>query len=160
TYTGQSSASSASTDPASTIPASSAAGVPAGLPRQLVRFASVGLASTLAYLVLFVLLRTVTGAQAANLVALLVTAVGNTAANRRMTFGVTGRVGAGRHHLQGLLVFALGLALTSGSLALLHVATNTPHPGLELAVLVTANAVATVLRFVLMRAWVFRAGSA
>jgi len=31
------------------------------------------------------------GAQAANLIALLVTAIGNTAANRRFTFGVGGR---------------------------------------------------------------------
>ena len=50
------------------------------------------------------------GAQAANLVALLVTAVGNTAANRRFTFGVGGRADAARHHLEGLVVFGLGLA--------------------------------------------------
>ena len=56
------------------------------------------------------------GAQVANLVALLLTAVANTAANRRLTFGVRGRGGAARHQAQGLVVFALGLALTSGSL--------------------------------------------
>ena len=49
--------------------------------------------------------------------ALLVTAVGNTAPNRRLTFGVRGAANAGRHQAQGLVVFALGLALTSGSLA-------------------------------------------
>ncbi|HVE29109.1 MAG TPA: dolichyl-phosphate beta-glucosyltransferase, partial [Mycobacteriales bacterium] len=81
-------------------------GVPAGLTRQLVRFAGIGLASTLAYLVLFLLLRSAMGAQPANLLALLLTAVANTAANRRLTFGVTGRTGAGRHQLQGLVVFA------------------------------------------------------
>jgi hypothetical protein len=36
-----------------------------------------------------------------NLLALLVTAVGNTAANRRFTFGVTGPRHAVRHQLQG-----------------------------------------------------------
>ena len=42
------------------------------------------------------------GAQAANVVALLVTAVLNTAANRAFTFGVRGRGRAPRHQAQGL----------------------------------------------------------
>ena len=50
---------------------------------QVASFTLVGAASTLAYLVLYAALRTLLGAQAANLLALLVTAVGNTAANRR-----------------------------------------------------------------------------
>ncbi|MGW2625193.1 glycosyltransferase [Micromonospora taraxaci] len=125
--------------------------VPVGLPRQLVRFAAVGVASTLAYLVLFVATRGALGAQPANLLALLVTAVANTAANRRLTFGITGRRHVGRHHVQGLLAFALGLALTSGSLAVLHAVHAVPAPPVELAVLVAANLAATVLRFVLLR---------
>src|SRR6266508_177866 len=71
-------------------------GVPAGLARQLVRFAGVGVASTVAYGLLFVLLRGAMGGQAANLLALLVTALANTAANRRLTFGISGWHGAGR----------------------------------------------------------------
>ncbi|MEU7774465.1 glycosyltransferase [Micromonospora taraxaci] len=125
--------------------------VPVGLPRQLVRFAAVGVASTLAYLVLFVATRGALGAQPANLLALLVTAVANTAANRRLTFGITGRRHVGRHHVQGLLAFALGLALTSGSLAVLHAVHAVPARPVELAVLVAANLAATVLRFVLLR---------
>ena len=131
--------------------------MPAGLTRQLVRFAGIGLASTLAYLVLFLLLRSAMGAQPANLLALLLTAVANTAANRRLTFGVTGRTGAGRHQLQGLVVFALGLGLTSGSLAVLHALSAGVPLGVELGVLVAANLAATVLRFLLLRVWVFRA---
>ncbi|UJW31738.1 bifunctional glycosyltransferase family 2/GtrA family protein [Saccharothrix sp. AJ9571] len=131
-----------------------APGVPGGLVRQLVRFAAVGVASTLAYLLLFVLLRGGVGPQAANFVALAVTAVANTAANRRLTFGVRGAAGAGRHHLEGMLVFLLGLGLTSGSLALLHSATSPSQP-IELVVLVLANLTATVLRFLLLRGWVF-----
>ena len=80
--------------------AASPAGVPRGLVGQLVRFAVVGVLSTLAYLLLFVLLRAAIGAQAANLVALLLTAVANTAANRRFTFGVRGGDGAARHQLR------------------------------------------------------------
>jgi putative flippase GtrA len=130
-------------------------GVPPGMLHQIVRFAAVGIMSTAAYLVLFVLLRGQIGPQPANLVALLVTAVGNTAANRRLTFGVRGSAGAAKHQAQGLLVFALGLGLTSGSLALLH-AITVPGQVTELAVLVAANLVATVLRFLLLRGWVFR----
>ncbi|MFC4996867.1 glycosyltransferase [Dactylosporangium cerinum] len=133
-----------------------AAGVPAAMPSQLLRFAAVGVLSTAAYLLLFALLRPLAGAQAANFAALLVTAVGNTALNRRVTFAVRGAANAGRHQAQGLLLFALGLALTSGSLALLASAAPV-HPHLvEVLVLVIANLTATVLRFVLMRVWVFR----
>ncbi|GAB7040777.1 MULTISPECIES: bifunctional glycosyltransferase family 2/GtrA family protein [Catenuloplanes] len=130
-------------------------GVPAGMTDQLLRFAAVGVASTLAYLLIYALLRVGLGAQAANLLALLITAVGNTAANRRFTFGVQGARGAARHHAQGLMIFVLGLALTSGSLAALHAVTETPHRVIELLILVVANLTATVLRFLLMRAWVF-----
>lgn len=128
---------------------------PRSLMRQGVRFAAVGVASTLAYLMIFSLLHATAGAQAANLIALLVTAVGNTAANRRFTFGVHGRDGMLRHHAEGLTVFALALALTSGSLALAHsLVTATPH-WLELSVLIIANLTATALRFTLLRGWVF-----
>ena len=130
-------------------------GVPQRLAGQALRFAAIGVLSTLAYLLLFVLARPVLGAQAANLVALLTTAIGNTAANRRWTFGVRG-AGAARHHGQGLGIFALGLGLTSGALALLTAVTASPPRLVELAVLVLANLLATALRFVLFREWVFR----
>jgi putative flippase GtrA len=133
-----------------------AQGVPAGLPWQLLSFTSIGVASTVAYAVLFWLLRSGFGAQTANLVALLLTAIANTATNRRLTFGVSGRVGAARHQLQGLFVFALGLGVTSGSLAVLHAVSPSPRRGIELSVLVLASLVATVIRFLLMRVWIFR----
>ncbi len=123
---------------------------------QLVRFAVVGVASTVAYALLFLLLRGPMGAQAANFGALLLTAIANTAANRRLTFGFRGSANVARHQGLGLLVFFFGWALTSGSLALLvAVAPTAPH-SVELVVLVVANLVATVLRFVLLRHWVFR----
>lgn len=136
--------------------APSRSAAPAGsLLRQAVRFGAVGVFSTLAYLLLFVLTRGWVGAQAANLIALAVTAVGNTAANRRFTFGIAGRGGAARHHVEGLIVFAIALGITSGSLAVLHSITAEPHRFVELAVLVAANLAATVMRFVLLRGWVF-----
>jgi putative flippase GtrA len=124
--------------------------------RQLVRFAVVGVASTVAYAVLYLLLRGPFGAQAANVTALLVTAVANTAANRRVTFGISGRDRAATHQGQGLVVFGLAWALTSGSLALLAAVAPTAGRVTELAVLGVANLGATVLRFVLLRHWVFR----
>jgi putative flippase GtrA len=124
------------------------------LARQLVRFAAIGVVSTVSYLALFALLRIGMDAQVANVLALMVTAVANTAANRRLTFGIVGRRHAGRHHLQGLFVFGLGLALTAGSLALLDEVSAVPARWIELAVVTAANLAATVLRFVLLRLWV------
>jgi putative flippase GtrA len=123
--------------------------------RQAVRFAAVGVASTAAYLLLYVLLRALMPAVAANALALLVTALGNTAANRRFTFDVTGADGAVRHHLHGVALFGAGLALSSAALTLLRLAEPVPARGLEVAVLVLANLVTTALRFVAMRWWVF-----
>jgi putative flippase GtrA len=129
---------------------------PPSFGRQVARFVAIGVASTLAYAALFVLLRSAMPSQLANALALLVTAVGNTAANRRLTFAIRGTSGAVRHQLQGLLVFGLALALTSGALAALHALSPNPSRTLELGVLTSANLVATVLRFVLLRGWVFR----
>jgi putative flippase GtrA len=122
---------------------------------QVLRFATIGLLSTVAYLLLYLALRTGMPAQGANALALLITAVGNTAANRRFTFSVRGQAGAVRHQLQGLAVFAAALGLTSAALASLHAVTAHPGRILELSVLVAANLAATALRFVLLRTWVF-----
>ncbi|WP_433374109.1 glycosyltransferase [Actinoplanes sp. CA-142083] len=135
------------------------AGVPAGLTGQLIRFAAVGVASTLAYLILYALLRTAVTPQWANLVALLATAIANTAVNRRVTFGVRGNDSAVRHQAQGLIVFGIGLALTSGSLAVLDSISTTPAKHVELVVLILANLLATAVRFLMLRIWVFRSRS-
>jgi len=129
-----------------------------GLTGQLLRFGAVGAVSTVGYVLLYAALRPATGAQAANAIALLLCALVNTAANRRLTFGLRGHGGALRHHAKGLLVFVIGLALTSGSLAALHHLAPAAARAAEIAVLVAANLAATLVRFALLRAWVFRAG--
>jgi putative flippase GtrA len=129
---------------------------PGALARQLARFLAVGLASTVAYVLLYLGLRTGLSAQLANGISLLATAVLNTAVNRRFTFGIRGRPGLARHQAQGLLAFAAGLALTSAALAALHSVTARPARAAEVAVLVVANLLATVLRFAIYRHWVFR----
>jgi putative flippase GtrA len=131
-------------------------GVPAGLTRQLVRFAAIGVVSTVAYLLLFLLLRDPLGSQGANALTLLITAIANTALNRRFTFGVIGPQRKTRQQLQGLIVFGLALGLTSGTLAVAHSLNSAPPAAVELALLVAANAAATLMRFLLLRRWVFR----
>src|SRR6266508_1838399 len=101
------------TTPSPAVPA------PAGMARQLPSFAAIGVVSTLAYLALYWLLRTQASAMVANAGALLASAVANTAATRRWTFGVRGGRAA------------------------------------EMAALLAANAAATLLRYILLRSWVF-----
>ncbi|GAA2314433.1 bifunctional glycosyltransferase family 2/GtrA family protein [Actinomadura luteofluorescens] len=129
--------------------------LPAGMARQLPAFAVIGVLSTLAQLILFVLLRLFLGPLWANALSLVITTVGNTAANRRFTFGVTGHRRALRQQLEGGAAFLLGLALSTGGLALLHATAPGAGRAVEVAALVTANAVATLARFLLMRAWIF-----
>jgi putative flippase GtrA len=111
-------------------------------------FVVIGVASTAAYAALFLALRGVLGAGGANAAALALTAVANTQANRRLTFGVRGRRGLLRQHAGGAAVFVLALALTAGALDALR--GIDPHPPrlLELAVLVVASAIGTLSRYV------------
>ncbi len=137
----------------------SQAGRPGQLVGQLARFILVGVACTVAYVVLYLLFRGSMTAQAANAISLLATAVANTAVNRRVTFGIRGRTHAARHQARGLIAFGIGLGLTSGALAGLHAVSARPGRAAEVAVLILANLVATAVRFGLYRSWVFR-GSA
>jgi putative flippase GtrA len=127
---------------------------------RLARFLAVGAASTLAYILIYLLLRRGLAAQEANAISMLVTAIANTAVNRRLTFGISGRRHVVRHQLRGLIAFAAGLLLTSGALAMLHWIVARPTRIAELAVLLVASLVATLARFALYRSWVFRGSAA
>ena len=117
---------------------------------------SVGVLSTAAYALLYLLFSSVMIGFLANFLALLVTAIANTTANRRFTFGVRGRSRLAIHQFQGLIVFGMAWLVTSGSLLELHAINPRANSTVELVVLTFANLLATVLRFVLFRAWVFR----
>jgi putative flippase GtrA len=119
--------------------------------RQLVSFGAIGVASTVAYVALYSWLRETMPAGGANALALVITAVGNTSANRLLTFRVRGRDGLARDHAAGLLALGAALAITSVSLVVLTAVA--PHHGrlTEVAILVLANALATLVRFVLLR---------
>jgi glycosyltransferase involved in cell wall biosynthesis len=127
---------------------------------RLTRFMLVGALSTIAYALLYLLLRGPLGAEGANALALAITAVANTQANRRLTFGIGGRHRLLRQHVMGALVYALTLGLTSGALAVLQGLAPEPARALELAVLIAASVCATVTRYMALRSWVFarRAG--
>ncbi len=128
-----------------------------GLAIQLVRFVAIGLLSTLAWAGLFSLLRGVgLGSVAANAIALLVSAIGNTAANRRFTFGRTDRSGLARDHGVGLLALLIALSITT--VAATTLGRLAPHAGriVEIAVLAVANLAATGVRFLVLRAAIGR----
>jgi putative flippase GtrA len=123
---------------------------------QSTRFAAIGAVSTIAYALLFWALQPVVGSVTANVLAMLVTAVLNTEANRRLTFGRCWRYGAVRQHLRGLGLFLPAAAITGTSLSLLHHVNPTAGRITDLVFLTAVNVLVTVARFPLMRHWVFR----
>ena len=129
-----------------------------GLGSQVGRFAAVGVVSTIAYVALYSLIRAFEPAPLANALALITTTVGNTAANRRLTFGVRGRADIVRDHLAGLAGLGVALAITTTAIGLLDAAVVRPGRAIELAVLVAANAFATICRFGLLRTLIVRGG--
>jgi putative flippase GtrA len=121
---------------------------------QIAVFSLIGVVSTVATAVLYALLRSWSPPLVANLVALVMVTFLNTEANRRLTFPGTGIPGR-RIHLQGLLVFGLYYALTSGALLCLQAWDAHPSRWQEVAVLLGATVLGTAGRFVLLRTWVF-----
>jgi glycosyltransferase involved in cell wall biosynthesis len=119
------------------------------------RFVAIGIVSTIAYALLYLLLRSGLGSVGANALALALTAVANTQANRRFTFGVRGRAGLVRQHAAGAVVYFLALGLTLAALDLLHALDHRPAALLEAGVLMVASAAATLTRYVALRSWVF-----
>jgi putative flippase GtrA len=123
---------------------------------ELGRFARVGVLSTLAYLVLYLLLAPLLGPYGANLAALVLCTVANTVAHRRFTFAGRGPRSGRTALAGGAAVLGTSLVLTTAALAVAQAVV----PGSTLAqlvALVAATAVAAAVRFVLLRAWVFHA---
>lgn len=126
------------------------------LARQLARFTGVGTICTATSLGIYALLRPWIGPQPANACALVLTSLMNTALNRRLTFKISDSRHLLRDHLQGVVLMLVALAITGGSLALLHVF----HPGAtvveELWTTTLSGFVATAVRFSVLRHWIFR----
>ncbi len=122
---------------------------------QVVKFASIGVVSTVVFAALFALLDGPLGAIGADVIALLVCAFANTAANRRLTFALRGRAGRVRHYAAGTALGLLPLGLTLAALAVLS-ALGATSLAVTLVTLTAANLLATTARFLLLRNWVFR----
>lgn len=123
------------------------------LSRQMLTFAGIGVTSTVAYAIVYALLRSFASPALANVLALVATSIANTAANRRLTFGVHARSGFWQDQVAGIGALGVAIAVTSAAIALLHL--TAPHASLaaEIAVLTGANAAATITRFYLLRVW-------
>ncbi len=122
---------------------------------QLLRFAGVGIVSTLGYLFLFVAWRPLLGALGANAVALALATLFNTAVHRELSHNADGMARRGRMAVVAGGLYLISLAWTTAGLLLAHWAA----PGSlawELVALTVANAVAAVFRFSVLRAWIFR----
>lgn len=124
------------------------------------RFAGIGGLSTVAYLLVLVLLRPAVGILAANAISLSLAALGNFAAHRHYTLPTSGPGSAAERRNrrsfadEALLAFAVGLGLSTVALA--AVATVSTSIVSDLVAVVAANAVVSAGRFVSFRARMFR----
>jgi putative flippase GtrA len=122
---------------------------------QLLRFAGVGAISTLGYLFLFIAWRPLAGNFGANALALAICTVFNTAVHKELARNMHGSRHGGRFAGVSAGLFAISLVLTSLGLLAAHALSTSSLP-IALVAVIVANAAASVLRFAILRAWVFR----
>jgi putative flippase GtrA len=122
---------------------------------ELLRFAGVGAVSTVAYAALFAALEPALGSYVANTVAIGLCSLGNTAAHRGMAG--TARLGLDRRHrvLAAGSLLAVSLSVSTGALAATRAVGLTSLVP-ELCAVTAANAGAAVVRFAILRSWIFR----
>jgi putative flippase GtrA len=122
---------------------------------QLLRFAGVGAISTLGYLFFFIAWRPLAGNFGANALALAICTVFNTAVHKELARNMHGSRHGGRFAGVSAGLFAISLVLTSLGLLAAHALSTSSLP-IALVAVIVANAAASVLRFAILRAWVFR----
>jgi putative flippase GtrA len=126
-----------------------------GRSARLLNFSVIGLICTGLYSLAYLALRSVASPIEANLLALSLTMTLNFAANRRYTFQAHG----GRLLPQAfgyLLVYLVGLGASTLLLATSLALVSRPTAELEFLLALGSSFGATVVRFVLLSAWVFR----
>ncbi|MEI7860583.1 MAG: glycosyltransferase, partial [Acidimicrobiales bacterium] len=122
---------------------------------DLIRFAGVGVVSTIAYVALFATLERWVGAYAANALAIVACGIGNTAAHRGMTGAA--RYGLDRVHRILVASALLGVSLSFTTAALLVARTlEIDSLAPELVAVTIANLAAAAFRFTILRTWIFR----
>ena len=122
---------------------------------QLMRFAGVGVVSTLGYLFLFVAWQPLVGAYSANALAMAIATLFNTAVHRELSRTTDGQDRRGRLFAVAGGLFAVSLGLTSLGLAVAQ-ALFPSAVWAEVIAITVANAVAAAFRFAVLRAWIFR----
>ncbi|HEX4109191.1 MAG TPA: GtrA family protein [Solirubrobacteraceae bacterium] len=123
--------------------------------RQVISFAVIGVGCTIAFAILYSILRHSMAPFAANGLALLATMGINFALNRAHTF--RGHEGTLRSQAGGYLVaYLIGYGASTALLYALLAAMNHPHGMLDTLCALVSGLLATAVRFVLMRAWVFK----
>ena len=117
--------------------------------RQLLTFALIGAVSTMVSLAIFLAVRTLSGAVAANAIALTATALGNVWANRRYTFGRRDRGTRTRDYFWGAAVYLGGLVASTAALVWV-VDAGAGILG-ELGAILTTWSLTALARFALLR---------
>ncbi|TDD86509.1 glycosyltransferase [Actinomadura darangshiensis] len=122
---------------------------------KVAAFGVIGAISTLLYVPLYVALRSVWPALAANFGALVLAGLFNTEANRRWTFNRAGGPLVVLH-LKAATLFAASFAVTTAEVVVLHL--TAPHAGkvVEVVLLGLGQLCITVLRYIGFDRWVFR----
>jgi putative flippase GtrA len=127
-------------------------GVPAD---ELFRFAGIGTISTAAYAAMFAALEPGLGGYLANTVAIVACSLGNTAAHHGMAGSPDGRLDRSHRLTTAGALMGVSLAFTTGALAATRaVGLRSLLP--ELCAVTAGNAAAAVVRFAILRTWVFR----
>ncbi|WP_218711448.1 GtrA family protein [Arthrobacter sp. BF1] len=126
------------------------------LMKQLRGFAAVAVICTVISMTIFAALRPSVGTQWANTISLVLCSVLNTDLNRRISFGLHTSHMWWRDQQRGVGVMLLALAMTTGSLWVLHQVSPGASITVELVVIVLGNVASAVTRFILLRIWVFR----
>jgi putative flippase GtrA len=126
---------------------------------QLFSFAGVGLLSTLSYLFLFATTRPALGPLGSNLVALAVCTVVNTAMHRALAerAQLDQRHASGRPRFAAAAagLFAISAVVTTAALVICGLIAGSSLTA-ELLSVTLANGLAAIVRFAVLRAWVFR----
>jgi putative flippase GtrA len=123
---------------------------------QLFRFAGVGLISLLGYVLLFIGCRQLVGIFVANALALAICTACNTMVHTELAHNVGGRARRGRFVGIAVGLFVISFVLTTLALVLAQLAVGSSLT-FELLAVTAASAVAAVMRFAVLRTWVFRA---
>lgn len=124
---------------------------------RLLSFAIIGAVCTLLFAAIYTAGRSFTGPLESNVLAVSLTVVLNFFANRRFTFDAA----RGPIHVQAAqyaLVYVVGLGASTGLLYLALEVWRQPSRPLETLLAVASGGLATVIRFVLLSAWVFKQG--